>query len=361
MLDVEAQPAIPSPSARQDPAIEAERSEEVARLMADVQTLPVAQRSALLMREVQGLSYQELADSLDVSVPAVKSLLLRARTGLLDLKVARELPCAEIQLDLAGASDRGVRMNARCRRHVRECAACRAYHRGLRVLDKRLGALAPVGALAKLAGIFSFGGGGSSAAGGGAAGAGASATGGGAGIVGGVTAAGAAKVAAVVATVAVIGTAAPVAIHAVTSPPPPRVSLPADAHTLTQTTGASVGPSSSGAASATPAGPLPSEEQTASVPLLGTGDSGTTGASGASGATGTTGVTGTSGATGATDASGAPGETMTATAPPPAAGSTGPTASAASASGSPDGGGATTPTGDTSGGATAPTGGTSAP
>ena len=52
------------------------------RLIADVARLPEQQRSALLMREMEGLSYNDLAEALDVTVPAIKSLLVRARVGL---------------------------------------------------------------------------------------------------------------------------------------------------------------------------------------------------------------------------------------------------------------------------------------
>jgi RNA polymerase sigma factor (sigma-70 family) len=165
-LESDARPTLAS-GATQDPSAVAERSEAVALLVADVRTLPVPQRSALLMRELQGLSYQELAVTLGVSVPAVKSLLLRARTGLVDLKVARDTPCTEIRLELADAADRGVRMNARSRRHVRECHDCHAFHRRQRDLHKHLAALLPVGPLGKLLGLFGFGG--SGGAGGGAA------------------------------------------------------------------------------------------------------------------------------------------------------------------------------------------------
>ncbi|HUB76927.1 MAG TPA: sigma-70 family RNA polymerase sigma factor [Solirubrobacteraceae bacterium] len=361
-LELDARPAIASAGAGQDPSVQAERSEAVARLVADVRTLPVGQRSALLMREVQGMSYQELAETLGLTVPAVKSLLLRARTGLLELKLARETPCREIQLALAEASDRGVRMNARCRRHVRECPECRSYHRGLRVLDRRLAALAPVGPLAKLSGLLGFSGGGTSAAGGGAAGAGAGAsvTGGGATIVGGATVA---KVAAVVATAAVIGTTAPVAIQAVGGSRQPIAVLPADAGAITRATGAAVGPSSA-AVNAGLASPPAGPDESAAVALASTGPSGVTGATGASGASGVTGATGASAApTGVSDGST---DTLSASAPPPAdgySGATGPTASAASV---PDGSsgesvapapGATAPNGGTSG----PSGGSTAP
>jgi RNA polymerase sigma-70 factor (ECF subfamily) len=44
--------------------------------------LPDTQRMALILRRYDELSYEEIADVLDLSVPAVKSLLFRARTEL---------------------------------------------------------------------------------------------------------------------------------------------------------------------------------------------------------------------------------------------------------------------------------------
>src|SRR5690349_7685631 len=62
-----------------DPMEEAQRREDLARLVEDISRLPEQLRSALLMREIDGLSYNDLSDALDVSVPAIKSLLVRAR------------------------------------------------------------------------------------------------------------------------------------------------------------------------------------------------------------------------------------------------------------------------------------------
>jgi RNA polymerase sigma-70 factor, ECF subfamily len=44
--------------------------------------LPETQRMALVLRRYEELSYEEIADVLELSVPAVKSLLFRARTEL---------------------------------------------------------------------------------------------------------------------------------------------------------------------------------------------------------------------------------------------------------------------------------------
>jgi RNA polymerase sigma factor (sigma-70 family) len=73
-----------------------ERSMGVRGLVADVGRLPDTQRSALVLRELEGRSYADIADELDVTVPAVKSLLVRARAGLKrareDRRVAAWLP-----------------------------------------------------------------------------------------------------------------------------------------------------------------------------------------------------------------------------------------------------------------------------
>ncbi len=44
--------------------------------------LPFNQRAAIVMRELEGRSYAEIADTLDVSVPAVETLIFRARRSL---------------------------------------------------------------------------------------------------------------------------------------------------------------------------------------------------------------------------------------------------------------------------------------
>ena len=47
-----------------------------------VEALSEDLRQAITLREIEGLSYEEIAETLDQSVSAVKSLLFRARTEL---------------------------------------------------------------------------------------------------------------------------------------------------------------------------------------------------------------------------------------------------------------------------------------
>ncbi len=181
-------PAHPAPSEvlelvqapASDPMDAVERRESLRRLVADVQRLPEQQRSALLMREISGMAYQDLATALDVTVPAVKSLLVRARIGLAQAAEARDTACDAIRADLADAHERGVRASGLVRRHLHDCKACGAYRRELRTLDARLAALVPAvgpaALVAKLLGVV--GGGGSTGAGVAGGGAGGTAVGG---------------------------------------------------------------------------------------------------------------------------------------------------------------------------------------
>jgi RNA polymerase sigma-70 factor (ECF subfamily) len=60
------------------------------RLQNALERLPFEQRTAIVLREVDGLSYEEIAYSLDLAVGTVKSRLTRARQALrADLRDAR--------------------------------------------------------------------------------------------------------------------------------------------------------------------------------------------------------------------------------------------------------------------------------
>lgn len=154
-----------------DPVARLEQRDALRRLIADVQRLPDQQRSALLMRELAGMSYSDLAGALGISVPAVKSLLVRARVSLAQASEARDTACAVIREDLIIAHDRGVRTSGLARRHMRDCPSCRQFRSEVRGVSRQLAAFAPtlgpLGLLAKLLGVGGAGGG-SAAAGSGA-------------------------------------------------------------------------------------------------------------------------------------------------------------------------------------------------
>ncbi len=199
-----------------DPVDEAQRRDDLRRLVGDVGRLPEQQRSALLMREIDGLSYVELAGALDVTVPAVKSLLVRARVSLVAAQESRDADCGEIRRDLMASYDRGVKASGRARRHIRDCDGCSEYRLALRGVRRSFAALTPAAAgpaalLAKLIGIGGAGGGAAAAGGGG----------GGAVLAGGAATATACKVAAVVCATAITAGGA-VEVRNLTREPAPK-------------------------------------------------------------------------------------------------------------------------------------------
>src|SRR5256886_9795051 len=76
------------------------RRESFLELLRDVQQLPETQRTALLLREIDALSYEHIADAMETTVPSVKSLLVRARVSLAEAAEARLLSCEEVRLAL---------------------------------------------------------------------------------------------------------------------------------------------------------------------------------------------------------------------------------------------------------------------
>lgn len=69
-----------------DPAVAVQRRAEMRELTASIAGLPPDQRAALVLREFEGLSYDEVAEVLGVSLAAVKGRIHRAR-----LTVAQDL------------------------------------------------------------------------------------------------------------------------------------------------------------------------------------------------------------------------------------------------------------------------------
>src|SRR5215210_2254950 len=71
--------------------------------------LPFNQRAALVMRELEGRSYAEIADTLDVSVPAVETLIFRARRSLrLKASALRVLTAVPLPSSLSQLFDGGA-------------------------------------------------------------------------------------------------------------------------------------------------------------------------------------------------------------------------------------------------------------
>jgi RNA polymerase sigma factor (sigma-70 family) len=123
------------------------RREEFRLLVQDVQGLAETQRTALLLREIDALSYEQIAEAMETTVPSVKSLLVRARVSLAESAEARHLTCAEVRDELGEVAEGLARVSAPVRKHLRACERCAAFRKELRRTNRALAAVFPVGPL----------------------------------------------------------------------------------------------------------------------------------------------------------------------------------------------------------------------
>jgi RNA polymerase sigma factor (sigma-70 family) len=128
-----------------DPAIAVAQRESLRVVLRDIGALPDAQRSALLLRELAGLSHATIADSLGISTTASRMLVHRARLALTDAAEARDTTCLEVRERLAAGRDTDQKPARRDRRHLSACRACAACQRAHAHVDRELALIAPAG------------------------------------------------------------------------------------------------------------------------------------------------------------------------------------------------------------------------
>jgi RNA polymerase sigma factor (sigma-70 family) len=118
------------------------------------------QRSALVMRELEGRSYQEIGDILGVSLSAVETLLFRARRALRE-QLEQSIGCQEAELAISRQLDGRLSRKEKgaLRAHLRECSDCATFARSQRAHRGALKALGAIPLPSSLASLFSGGGG----------------------------------------------------------------------------------------------------------------------------------------------------------------------------------------------------------
>jgi RNA polymerase sigma factor (sigma-70 family) len=100
--------------------------EALREVVAEIVRLPARQRGALVLRELEGLEYREVASALDVTEVNARQLVFAARSGLVESAAGRQLSCADVRCELADG-DLRARRRKRLRAHLRSCDSCRAY------------------------------------------------------------------------------------------------------------------------------------------------------------------------------------------------------------------------------------------
>src|SRR3954454_9408117 len=102
-------------------ADEIARRETAYEALADVAELPARQRGALVLRELHGLDYGEIAAVLSVTEVNARQLVFAARSGVADSRAGRALPC-DLVRDTIEAGDRRSQRRRPLRAHLRTCA-----------------------------------------------------------------------------------------------------------------------------------------------------------------------------------------------------------------------------------------------
>jgi RNA polymerase sigma-70 factor (ECF subfamily) len=118
------------------------------------------QRAALVMRELEGRSYAEIASILEVSTSAVETLIFRARRALRE-QLEDSLSCGEVEFAISRQLDGRLsrRERGRLRAHLRECGECAGFARRQRAQRGALKTLALVPLPGSLSSFFGGGGG----------------------------------------------------------------------------------------------------------------------------------------------------------------------------------------------------------
>jgi RNA polymerase sigma-70 factor (ECF subfamily) len=118
------------------------------------------QRAALVMRELEGRSYAEIADVLEVSTSAVETLIFRARRALRE-QLEGSITCGEAEFAISRQLDGRLPRQERgqLRAHLRECSECAGFARRQRAQRGALKTLALVPVPSSLMSLFGGGGG----------------------------------------------------------------------------------------------------------------------------------------------------------------------------------------------------------
>ena len=121
---------------------EAARRERFALLLSDLAELPERPRTALLLRELNGLSHVEIAQALKTTTSGAKQAILEARQALSEFAEGRAMECEAARV-LISDGDRRILRGRRVRAHLRNCAPCAAFAASIPARRRQLRALVP--------------------------------------------------------------------------------------------------------------------------------------------------------------------------------------------------------------------------
>jgi RNA polymerase sigma factor (sigma-70 family) len=155
----------------ESPEASAEVRERLRQLIADLRELPERQRGSLVMRELSGLSFEQIGAAFETSAAVARQTVYEARLGLRQMEKGRAMGCDEVRRKLSDGDRRALRRRD-LRAHLRRCSGCREFEAEIAGRQSDLAAISPLPALAAAALLKGALGGGVGSAGGAATGAG---------------------------------------------------------------------------------------------------------------------------------------------------------------------------------------------
>ncbi len=145
--DLRTSPTTRRPAERQVQSEEVKRSVHESILM-----MPTTYRQALLLREINGLSYQETASAMECSYDNARQLVHRARLnfreihGLRMMAASGAIACCELDDLLSAYQDGELDADQRkaARKHIATCEYCQETEDDLKKVMGLMGALVPI-------------------------------------------------------------------------------------------------------------------------------------------------------------------------------------------------------------------------
>jgi RNA polymerase sigma factor (sigma-70 family) len=156
-LQPEFEPTVPGPE------VDAEQRGRLEQLVDDLQSLPERQRGALVMRELNGLSYEEIGTALGLTLEAARRAVFDARNALHDAADGRATECTSVRHKISDGDRRSLRARS-IRAHLRSCNDCASFQRSIGSRRNDLHLLAPWVSGAAVMGAIGLGAGGSGGA-----------------------------------------------------------------------------------------------------------------------------------------------------------------------------------------------------
>ena len=136
--------------------------ERLRNLVGDLGALPDRQRSSIVMRELNGLSYGEIGAALSCSEGAARQAVYEARTALREREEGRDMECEHVRQAISDRDGRRLR-GRKVKAHLAGCDGCSGFAASITQRRQDLRALFPplpaAAAGAMLSGLVGGGGG----------------------------------------------------------------------------------------------------------------------------------------------------------------------------------------------------------